>query len=445
MKFKNAVTVFVVTLLVGVTYKAQTIDPQYEVGTWQGFKSSAVSFTFDDNTPNQLSVIVPMFDQYGFKVTLFTVINWGPNWSGLQTAATKGHEIASHTMSHAIMNTLTNDQQATDYKNSQDAINAKITAQKCVTIAYPNCVVGNSTVCKQYYVAARGCSGQIEPKTPSDFMNISSIVCGSQGSMKTASDFTGKVDAAASTKGWVVFLLHAVDTESGYSPTSSTEIKGVLDYMSQNKSKFWVTSFGNAARYIKERNNVSVKEISVNDSVITFSVTDTLNNSIYDFPVTFRRVLLEGWASAKISQNGKVINSEIVDVNSKRYVMFDVAPDGGDIQMTKAKTTDVSENDNSLITTPFLMQNYPNPFNPSTTIKYAIPIVDAKFAPTAHVSIKIYDMLGREVATLVDEFKHPGNYSVSFSTYDYNFSSGVYFYTLRAGNFSQTKKFVLIK
>ena len=83
-----------------------------------------------------------------------------------------------------------------------------------------------------------------------------------------------------------------------------------------------------------------------------------------------------------------------------------------------------------------LEQNYPNPFNPSTTIKYSIPTESI-------VQIKVYDILGGEVATLVNEEKIAGNYSVQFNTN--NLVSGVYFYRIQAGDFIETKKMVLIR
>jgi len=83
-----------------------------------------------------------------------------------------------------------------------------------------------------------------------------------------------------------------------------------------------------------------------------------------------------------------------------------------------------------------LSQNYPNPFNPSTKINFDIP-VDGK------VSMKLYDMSGREVANLVNEFKVAGYYSINFSAS--NLASGVYFYRLTAGEFTATKKMMLIK
>jgi len=94
-----------------------------------------------------------------------------------------------------------------------------------------------------------------------------------------------------------------------------------------------------------------------------------------------------------------------------------------------------------------LGQNYPNPFNPETTIEYTIP---AKVkSETAKVTMKVYDVLGREVTTLVDEYKSAGTYKVTFNTRhastELSMASGVYFYRLQAGSYSETKKLILMK
>jgi hypothetical protein len=83
-----------------------------------------------------------------------------------------------------------------------------------------------------------------------------------------------------------------------------------------------------------------------------------------------------------------------------------------------------------------LEQNYPNPFNPSTVISYSLPV-------TGLVSLKIYDVIGREVATLVNEAKNAGSYQVTFNAG--RLASGVYFYNLQSGNYTSIKKLVLMK
>ena len=83
-----------------------------------------------------------------------------------------------------------------------------------------------------------------------------------------------------------------------------------------------------------------------------------------------------------------------------------------------------------------LNQNYPNPFNPTTQIRFVLPL-------TSHVSLKIYDLLGREVATLVNDERKPGTYEATWEAA--GFSSGVYFYRLTADSFVETKKLVLMR
>ncbi len=83
-----------------------------------------------------------------------------------------------------------------------------------------------------------------------------------------------------------------------------------------------------------------------------------------------------------------------------------------------------------------LLQNYPNPFNPTTTISYSIP-------KRGLVQLKVYDILGKEVATLVNEEKPAGKYSVKFN--GSNLPSGVYFYNLRINNFVQSRKMILLR
>src|SRR5437773_2956585 len=96
----------------------------------------------------------------------------------------------------------------------------------------------------------------------------------------------------------------------------------------------------------------------------------------------------------------------------------------------------ISNNNNQVPNSYKLEQNYPNPFNPGTEISFAIP-------KSGLVELKIYDIVGREVATILNENRPAGNYKVQFNASA--FASGVYFYTLKSGDFTDTKKMVLIK
>jgi len=106
------------------------------------------------------------------------------------------------------------------------------------------------------------------------------------------------------------------------------------------------------------------------------------------------------------------------------------------------KLTDVKDNQDNFLNNFELQQNYPNPFNPSTSIQYAI-------ASRQFVTLKVFDVLGKEVATLVNEEKSAGSYEVIFNSVEplhaTSLPSGVYFYQLRAGDYIETKKMILLK
>jgi hypothetical protein len=91
-----------------------------------------------------------------------------------------------------------------------------------------------------------------------------------------------------------------------------------------------------------------------------------------------------------------------------------------------------------------LEQNYPNPFNPITKIKYSIPSVIASgMKQSQYVILKVYDIIGNQVATLVDEEKSAGRYEIEFDAT--GITSGIYFYKLQTGSFVETKKMLLLK
>jgi len=114
----------------------------------------------------------------------------------------------------------------------------------------------------------------------------------------------------------------------------------------------------------------------------------------------------------------------------------------------------VKRNTSSQLPTEYsLSQNYPNPFgkaipsgNPSTTIRYQIPASQTPLLGGVGgglVTLKIFDILGREVATLINKQQKAGNYEIQFNAS--NLTSGVYFYRLKAGNFMESRKMILIK
>ena len=120
--------------------------------------------------------------------------------------------------------------------------------------------------------------------------------------------------------------------------------------------------------------------------------------------------------------------------------IFDISDTTFTIDMFPA----VEDSSNSFPSEFALLQNYPNPFNPSTKIKFTIGSVIANGVKQSQlVTLKVYDVLGNEIVTLVNEEKQPGTYEAEFAGTD--LPSGIYFYQLKAGNFIEVKKMVLLK
>ncbi|MEZ4691995.1 MAG: T9SS type A sorting domain-containing protein [Ignavibacteria bacterium] len=128
-----------------------------------------------------------------------------------------------------------------------------------------------------------------------------------------------------------------------------------------------------------------------------------------------------------------------INVNRFRFLSDTLAYAVGDRVYKYSGGTVGIQNISSEIPAGFsLKQNYPNPFNPATSLEFGIP-------ETGFVSLKVYDQLGREVLTLVNEILAPGTYNYQLSTVNYNLSSGIYFYRLSSGNNSSVKKMIILK
>jgi hypothetical protein len=131
--------------------------------------------------------------------------------------------------------------------------------------------------------------------------------------------------------------------------------------------------------------------------------------------------------------------------NSDRHQQYDYNPYWVDAQVIYDLITDVEDEDSNPVDF-YLSQNYPNPFNPATAIKYSIPVI-------WFVTLRVFNIIGEEMAILVNEEKSAGNYTVEFSAKGGSasggdatiLSSGIYFYKLQAGEFIQVKKMMLLK
>lgn len=301
----------------------------FEIATWEGFRKGAASFTFDDGAPCHISDVAPTFEQYGYRATFYLVNNWDPDWEGFQTLVDKGHEVGSHSDSHA-------QNMSGEEASSKNHISAHIHNQRCLTVAYPNCNVPNENAVMQNYIAGRICHGSWQglpdimgKNGPTSWTKVPAYITGDEG----ISDFKDKMQSAVNTIGWVVFLTHGLQGKNNgyatYSPTGLSSIIDALEWAQQNDKDIWIAPLRDVAMYIKERNAAKIEVKATTASSWTCSLTHTLADNIcdYNYPLSMRVKNSSNWAVVEVEQNGKVIDSKIDD----GYIYFSAIPNGGDI------------------------------------------------------------------------------------------------------------------
>lgn len=335
---KNFIHSAVVSSAIIALASSMSFAQTAEIADWAGFRKAATSFTFDDGAPSHVSDGAPTFDKYGYKATFHLVTNWNPNWSGFQTLANNGHEIASHSSSHP---TTMNGEEA----SSKQAIEKQITQNYgCLTVAYPNCNVPNESSVLQNYIAGRICNGSWQgisdnmgKNGPSNWAKVPAIMTGDQGSINSTNGFTGEMQKVIQSGGWVMFLTHGFSGKSNgsatYSPTDLSAIDGALQWAKQNDKNIWVAPFRNVAMYVKERNASKIEPQDGGDAnTMSFKLSHNIadNVSKYDYPLSIR--VQTNWTNVKVSQNNADIESKV----ENGYVYFDAVPNAGTIVVKNA-------------------------------------------------------------------------------------------------------------
>ena len=307
--------IFFLLINISINYTPQ-IPSAYEIAPWHAWKQGAITYSFDDGCSNQINKAIPSLNKYGLKATFNLVTSWVSNWNYWKQASQNGHEIASHTITHANLNGAGEN----ELFQSKQIIEQNI-GKECVTIAYPNCNVGNKNTIGKYYISGRTCSGQLMSKNPGDIFELSSTIVGQTSSHNSANDLNKLAESAAQQNKWIVYLIHGVDDDGGYSPINSNALDQHFSYVKQ-ADKWWVATFKDVSKYILESNSLVITETGNDSSGYLINVSCQYQTSLtkLDVPVTIARKVI--CSNPKVKQNGTPINS--VPYNGK--VIFDVIP-----------------------------------------------------------------------------------------------------------------------
>ncbi len=315
----------------------------HQIMRWQDNHAAAVSVTFDDGLYTQVSVGVPMLNARGLKGSFFVLTGdgwneWSGYWQSWQTAASQGHEIGSHTVTHAHLPLLTPAELEEELSASKAAVDVSISGQECLTLAYPfgehDDVVDAAT--QMVYIAARDVWSHgylnLYPEdvhgdyTAVDFYGLGSFSFDYPG-LTTLPKLTGYLDDAELNGGWFIPHVHALET-----PESAALLEDFLDELLVRD--VWVETMGTVVRYMQERMASSLSVVSETPTSITLSLAALLDGTIYDVPLTLRSTVPASWSGIQVWQGGTGQSVLPVLEGAEFVVYYHAIPNGGHIVLT---------------------------------------------------------------------------------------------------------------
>ena len=263
-------------------FKQSVTEPvQASIAHYRFGKKAAVSFTFDDGDISHIKLAAPLLEEFGWRGTFFilpgkihdTSSSIQSSWTSWKAISAKGHEIGNHSMTHPALDKIAGeDSLKREILDSAQIIKDKIGVAP-VTFAYP---YGAYNKRVDNFVYSAHVIGR----------DVRFLYGGEAFTLQKANNW---IDEALNGKGadWVVPLLHELGENKGYS-TDINLFRENLLYIKTLESKIWVDTYGNVARYIRERNraNLSVVRNTKNKFMFTLTLPVDMSSEVYNVPLT---------------------------------------------------------------------------------------------------------------------------------------------------------------
>jgi peptidoglycan/xylan/chitin deacetylase (PgdA/CDA1 family) len=326
---------------------------KYRVTPWSDNKKAAVTVTLDDDCDGQFIYGVPIMNARNIKGTFFIITGDGytcdgaTNWPAYVNAASYGHEVTAHTVTHQDLTTQSSTQVNYEMQSSQNSVIQMVPGQRSQTFAYPYGAGGGSapselnvrTIAHNYFIGARGAG--VNPSgfdEYNDYTNTAfqdyyfQVESYEVGPWVDIATFKNILNAVITDGGWFIPQYHGIQT-SGYDLITSTAFTAQMDALSAQSSKLWLATFAQTLKYHKEHDSQKFVVVSENTSAWTLNLSDNLPDASFDQPLTIR-LKAPSWTYTSITQGTKTLNV-ITDGDT---LQFNAVPDGGNIVINKGVT-----------------------------------------------------------------------------------------------------------
>ncbi len=324
-----------------------------EVARWPGGKAGAVSLTYDDNSPNQFRVALPLMRRFGLPAT-FHVITGEisreslPSWGLLKGLTEEGFEISSHSVTHAHLDALDDANLAYELDKSRRDILDHLGPLQTFTVECPYGTEDERVVraALERYPASRN-------RLPEPFLeelnrdserdpraSAKEYVQWQRGVLTaTPMDLmTSWVDITASRGNiWLVLVFHGVDGV-GWEPKTGAELESYFSYIRDRGDQLWVATFRDVVKYMRERMSARVAS-SRTGRDITVELSHDLPRDLYDLPLTLRTAVPADWDMVEVRQAGKAMTAAASRDGRGTFVQYRAAPNGGTIVVSRGRET----------------------------------------------------------------------------------------------------------
>ena len=323
-----------------------------DICLWKDDKYAAISLTIDDNCRPDHDWWLEQAAKHGFKLTWFVVTdgvvkgqNKGFNgtWADWQRLADAGHSIQSHTTNHRSAKKgeppIPDEDVHAMYRDSLAAINSNITNNVACCIAYPS-GEAHEEIAAQYAIACRGVYGVPNAARKINYLNVNegnyaqgyiNVLLGEEADEPKWLNMKGR----PLRRGWCAALHHYIhhghNKEEVAASVAAAEAK--LDNLAKYKDRIWIDTFPATAKYGQERDSATLKTTSVDAMRIALSLTDLMDDKLFDEPLTLKVRLPDDWKTVRATQGGKPIKAVFLSHDDHPYALVDAVPDRGEIAL----------------------------------------------------------------------------------------------------------------
>ena len=327
-----------------------------DVCLWSGDRFAACSITIDDNCKPDHEWWLKLSEELGIKLTWFVITDGVVNkknpgfagtWADWQKLADAGHSIQSHTTNHKAKHgdvPMPSDEEVESmYRDSLKAINDNVKNNFACCIAYPR-GEPHEAIAAKYAIACRGVYGVPSCANAINYLGTNKGAGGKGHVQMVAFGETeeepkwirGKKDLK---RGWNIVLYHLVHAgrnDAEREKNAAGAEKEVRYIASLKDDRLWVARFDDAAKYGQERDSATLTSVLKGDK-IEFTLTDRMKDDIFDFPLTVKVRLPDGWTSAKATQGGKPVAVRFVSHDGAPYALVEAVPDKGAVEVVRGQ------------------------------------------------------------------------------------------------------------